>query len=72
MPKKKSKNQIKKLQKEIDDSIDLLRKLEIRPCKGDTDIKQKEMEIADLKKHIQSLENERDRHVYSWWDKAQR
>lgn len=71
MVKKSSKKLIKKIQKQIDDSMDLLQKLEIRPCKGDADIKQKENEIADLKRHIQSLKKEYDRHQYSWWDKAQ-
>jgi peptidoglycan hydrolase CwlO-like protein len=60
-----SKKEAKKIQKQIDSLTNLLTKLEIRPCKGDKDIKQKEIEIADLKDKIHSLKNERDGHLYT-------
>jgi hypothetical protein len=65
--KKPKKSQIKKIQKEIDNLRKRLKKLELRPCKNDADILQKENEIEDLKKHIRSLEIKRDRYIYAWW-----
>ena len=59
-----NKKEAKKIQKQIDKMENLLNRLEIRPCKGDNEIKQKEIEIADLKNHIHSLKNERDGHIY--------
>ena len=63
------KRQIKETEKEIDKLINLLEKLEIRPCQGDADINQKEEEIKDLKKHIRSMKIQRDKLIYSWWKK---
>ena len=59
-----SKKEAKKIQKQIDNLENLLRRLEIRPCTGDKEINQKEIEIADLKNQIQALKNERDGHLY--------
>ena len=59
-----SKKEAKKIQKQIDNLENPLRRLEIRPCKGDNEIKQKEIEIADLKNQIHTLKNERDVHLY--------
>ena len=59
-----NKMEAKKIQKQIDKPEDLLNRLEIRPCKGDNEINQKEIEIADLKNEIQTLKNERDGHIY--------
>ena len=60
-----NKKEAKKLQKQIANLENLLVRLEIRPCKGDNDIKQKEIEITDLKNQIHSLKNELDGHLYS-------
>ena len=60
-----SKKEAKKTQKQIDNLENLLIRLEIRPCKGDNEIKQKEIEIADLKNQIRSLKNERDGLLYT-------
>ena len=57
---------IKKIEKQIKDSNELLTKLELRPCQGDKDLKQKDFEIAELKSHIASLEKERDGYLYYW------
>ena len=59
-----NKKEAKKIQKQIDKLENLLNRLEIRPCKGDNEIKQKEIEIADLKNQINFLKNERDGHIY--------
>lgn len=60
-----NKKEAKKINKQINSLKNLLIKLEIRPCKGDNDIKQKEVEIVDLKDKIHSLKNERDSHLYT-------
>ncbi len=65
MDKKASKNKIKIIQKELKQAINLLRRLEIRPCRGDSDIKQKDIEIVDLMDRIKSLVNERDSYLYA-------
>lgn len=59
-----NKKEAKKILKQIDDLENLLRRLEIRPCKGDNEIRQKEIEIVDLKKHIRSIKNECDGYIY--------
>jgi len=59
-----NKKEAKKILKQIDDLENLLRRLEIRPCKGDNEIRQKEIEIVDLKKHIRSFKNELDGYIY--------
>ncbi|MFC1862906.1 hypothetical protein ACFL1Z_03015 [Thermodesulfobacteriota bacterium] len=64
------KKALKKIQKQIDKEENLLNRLEIRPCKGDNEIKQKEIEIADLKNQIHSLKNDRDGYIYGLSKKA--
>ena len=59
-----NKTEAKKIKKQIDSLEKLLRRLEIRPCMGDSEIKQKEIEVADLKNEITSYKNERDGHIY--------
>ena len=59
-----NKKEAKKIQKQIEDLENKLRRLEIRPCKGDSEIKQKEVEIAELKKQIHSFKNKRDGFLY--------
>ena len=61
-----NRKEAKKIQKQIDKLENLLNRLEIRPCKGDNEIKQKEIEVADLKNQIHSLKNERDGHIYGF------
>jgi len=45
------------------------KKVEVRPCKGDADIIQKEKDIEDLKNRIHSLRIKRDQYIYTWWYK---
>ncbi len=65
-----SKKEVKKIQKQIVNLENLLRRLEIRPCKGDNEIKQKEIEIEDLKNEIHALKIERDGYIYGLPNKA--
>ena len=58
------KNEAKKIQKKIGHMENALLKLEIRPCKGDKELKQKDIEITDLKMQILSLKNDRDGNIY--------
>ncbi|MFC1863343.1 hypothetical protein ACFL1Z_05250 [Thermodesulfobacteriota bacterium] len=67
-----NKKETKKIQKQIDNLENQLRSLEIRPCKGDNEMKQKEIEIEDLKNNIKMLKNERIRHLYDLGKKAPR
>ena len=72
MVDKINQKKIKKLNKKIDKYKKMLEKLELRPCKGDADIIQREKEVEDLKNVIYSLEIERDQYLYTWWDKVKR
>ena len=64
MNKKPQKSQIKKIQKESDSLRKTLKKLELRPCKHNSEILQKEKEIEDLEKRIKLLEIERERYIH--------
>jgi len=67
MDERTKKGQIKKIQKDISNLRNKLKKLELRPCKHDSEILHKEKEIKDLKRRIRSLEIEHDQYVYIWW-----
>ena len=56
MSTKKRQKDIKKIQKEIDRLKIELRKIEIRPCHGDAELKRKDEEVIILKKEIYELE----------------
>ena len=66
MINKLSRKRAKEIQKKIDELRMSLKKTEIRPCQGDVDLKEKEKDITALKREIRSLENERDKYIYSW------
>ena len=59
------KQTLRKTEKQIKDSYEILKKLELRPCQGDSDLRQKALEIEELKSQISSLEKERDDYLYS-------
>jgi len=63
MMNKKSRKNIKEAQKELYRLKDLLKKIELRPCSGDADLRQKEDEIKMLKREIYDLEKETNRLV---------
>lgn len=67
MPDKQNKKKaIKELKKEIEKLRDEYEKIELRPCQGDTDLRQRENELEILKSKIYELEKERDTYLYSW------
>ena len=63
MMDKTTKKRMKKIKKEMDLLRKKLRKIEIRPCHGDADLKQKEMEIRSIKDKLLDLEREHDRYM---------
>jgi chromosome segregation ATPase len=67
MPDKQNKKKaIKELKKEIEKLRDEYERIELRPCQGDTDLRQRENELEILKSKIYELEKERDTFLYSW------
>jgi chromosome segregation ATPase len=67
MPDKQNKKKaIKELKREIEKLRDEYEKIELRPCQGDTDLRQRENELEILKSKIYDLEKERDTYLYSW------
>jgi hypothetical protein len=66
MPNKKSRKKlIKELQKELDDLIEEYIKMELRPCRGDADLHQREKDLEMLRQKIRIAEREIDRHLYT-------
>jgi len=66
MINKLNRKRAKEIKKKIDELRMSLKKTEIRPCQGDVDLKENEKDITALKREIRSLENERDKYLYSW------
>ena len=56
MTAKRNKREIKRIHREIDRLKDKLKKVELRPCHGDTDLRKKEEELILLKHEIYDLE----------------
>ena len=55
---KKARKGIMKIQKEIDRLKEGIKKIELRPCHGDADLKQKDEELVMLRREIYELEKE--------------
>ena len=58
MTDKKSQKDIKKIKKELYRLKETLKKLELRPCQGDRDLKQKDEEVEILNREIYNLVKE--------------
>ena len=58
MTDKKSQKDSKKIKKELFRLKEILKKLEIRPCQGDRDLKQKDEEVEILNREIYDLVKE--------------
>ena len=63
MAKKKDDKTVKMIQKKIAQLKEELKKIELRPCRGDVDIKQKDQEILTLKHEIYELEKEANQYA---------
>lgn len=61
--KKPRKRNIKEIQKELYRLKDLLKKIELRPCHGDSDLRQKEEEVRMLKREIYDIEKETNKYA---------
>jgi predicted nucleic acid-binding Zn-ribbon protein len=67
MTARQSKNKtVRQIQNEIEKLRDEYKKMELRPCQGDTDLRQRENELDKLKSKIYELERERDTRLYTW------
>ena len=67
MPDKQNKKKaIKELKKEIEKLRHEYERIELRPCQGDTDLRQRENELDILKSKIYELQRERDNRLYTW------
>ena len=64
MPDKNAKQRIKKLNKKIQEFEKAYHRMEMRPCKGDKDLKQKDIDLRMLREQIHALERERDSLIY--------
>ena len=58
METKSKKKAVKNIQKQIAKLKSEIKKLELRPCHGDADIRKKELEIENLRGEIYELEKE--------------
>ena len=58
MVDKKSIKDIKKVQKKLYRMKELLKKMELKPCHGDADLRQKDEDIKILKREIYDIEKE--------------
>lgn len=58
MTYKERKNKFKKINKDIAQLKVVLKRLEIRPCKGDADLRKKDEEIKLLKLEIYQIEKD--------------
>jgi hypothetical protein len=67
MPSKQNrKKKIKELEKGLDELMEEYINMELRPCRGDADLRQREKDLEMLKEKIYELEKERDSHLYTW------
>ncbi len=69
--KQNRKKKIKEFEKELDELMEEYIKMELRPCRGDADLHQRENELEILKSKISQLEKERDTFLYSWSHEAE-
>jgi len=66
MTDRKTKKELKKLNKEMAEFERLYDELEINPCKNDVELKEKDQALKELREEIHELERRRDRLMYTW------
>jgi uncharacterized protein with von Willebrand factor type A (vWA) domain len=64
LSKKNTKKTIKELQKELDELIEEHIKMELRPCRGDTDLRQREKDLEMLEEKIRAVEKDLNKYIY--------
>jgi hypothetical protein len=60
---KRTRKNFKRIQKEINKLKAQLSKIELRPCHGDADIRQKDNELRMIKREIYELEKEANQYA---------
>jgi hypothetical protein len=66
MPSKKNRKKIiKELHKKLDELMEEHIKMELRPCRGDADLRQREKDLEMLKEKIRIAEKDLDKHIYT-------
>lgn len=70
MVDRKTKKELKKIDKEIEELEKLYEELYISPCQNDRELREKEQALTELKTKTHELEKKRDRLAYAWWEKA--
>jgi len=63
MMDKETRKNLKRIEKEIRKIKDKFRKIELRPCQNDLELKQKEEDLAILKGELYELEKEANRYL---------
>lgn len=63
--KKKRKKRIRELQKELDELMEGRIKMELRTCRGDADLRQKEEDVEMLQQKIRMVERDLDLYLYT-------
>jgi predicted nucleic acid-binding Zn-ribbon protein len=61
MTDKATRKRLKKIRKEIKTLKKTYQKIELRPCKNDEELKQKDMDLKGIMERIYELEKEQDR-----------
>ena len=64
------KSTVREIQKGMARLRDEYKKVELRPCRGDADLRQRENELGILKSRIYALEKQRDKYLYTWASEA--
>jgi uncharacterized protein with von Willebrand factor type A (vWA) domain len=64
LSKKNRKKTIKELQKELDELIEGHIKRGLRPCRGDTDLRQREKDLEMLEEKIRAVEKDLNKYIY--------
>jgi hypothetical protein len=64
LSKKNRKKTIKVLQRELDELIEKHIKTELRPCRGDTDLRQRENDLKMLEEKIRTVEKDLNKYIY--------
>ena len=64
LSKKNKKKIIRELQKELDILIEEHIKTELRPCRGDTDLREREKDLNVIEEKIRTVEKDLNKFIY--------
>ena len=63
MPDKEARMKLKQIEREISKLEKERQKVEYRPCRGDSELKQKELDLQAIRQKMNQLEKKRDRYI---------